>query len=132
MNYFRVFFSTQCELFQWQSSSYSAVVLFLSWQISCSLAFIFLVCNLGHRIGKAFDQIDSTISKLQWFKFSIEINRMLPILIIGAQQPVELHVFGSASCTYENFQTASPSNPKFKCSNENFQKISHSLHTYVL
>lgn len=107
MNYFRVFFSTQCELFQWQSSSYSAVVLFLSWQISCSLAFIFLVCNLGHRIGKAFDQIDSTISKLQWFKFSIEINRMLPILIIGAQQPVELHVFGSASCTYENFQTAS-------------------------
>lgn len=97
-------------MFQWQSSSYSAVVIFLFWQIFVSLAFIFVVCDLGQGIANAFDGIDLTISKLNWYKFPIEITNMLPILIINAQQPVELKVFGSASCSYQNFQKVSTVN----------------------
>lgn len=96
------------------------MVLFLFWQILCALGFIFLICDLGYRISNAFGKIDYTIVKLNWYKFPIEIKKLLPILIIGAQQPVELEVFGSVSCSYEIFQTVSLNN--------RFTRVSYSLH----
>lgn len=72
--------------------------------MSISFAIVFLCCEFGHKLSKAFEQIDCVIDKLHWYKFPLHIRKMLPILITNAQEPVALRVFGSVSCAREDFK----------------------------
>lgn len=60
---------------------------------------LFIACELSHRMTCAFDEINLTIEKLNWYLFPIEVKRMLPMIIATAQEPVALECFGSISCT---------------------------------
>lgn len=68
---------------------------------------VFLVCEIGQKIGEAFDKIDFTLNKIDYYLLPIEIKRMLPIIIAIAQQPVELECFGSIICTRDVFKNVS-------------------------
>lgn len=65
---------------------------------AAGLILVFIACELGQRITDAFDGIDCTIDQLDWYLFPIEIKRVLPIIIVSAQQPVSVGCFGSIIC----------------------------------
>lgn len=69
-----------------------------------SFVFMFMICELGQRMNDAFDKIDSTIEKLDWYLFPNEIQRMVPTIMAIAQQPVTLRCFGSIVCTRDVFK----------------------------
>lgn len=68
------------------------------------LAMVFIACELGERLNGAFEKIDVTIDKFDWYLFPIEIKRILPMIMANAQQPVSLECFGSIACNREVFR----------------------------
>lgn len=80
-----------------------AEVLFYGfWAISVVL----LACELGNRISNSFDTINDEINQLVWYLLPIEIQRILPTIMINAQDPAIVAFFGSISCSREQFKKA--------------------------
>lgn len=68
---------------------------------------VLIACELGHRMNSSFERIVFTIEQLDWYLFPIEVQRMLPMIIAIAQQPVTLECFGSIMCNREVFKNVS-------------------------
>ena len=52
----------------------------------------------------SFADLNDAIYQLDWYTFPSEIQRMLPTLMINAQQEVNIKGFGNVLCTRETFQ----------------------------
>lgn len=74
-----------------------------------SYFFLFHMFNfeLGERISKAFSEVFDEIDRLDWYKLPIELQKILPIILLDAQQLVVLECFGSISCSREVFKKVS-------------------------
>lgn len=66
--------------------------------------FIFAGCELGERNTEQFDRLYDEVIQFDWYDFPPEIKRLLPILLMYMQEPVEIKFFGSAACTRECFK----------------------------
>lgn len=81
------------------------MVLFVS-SVNALYAFgvVFVICELAQRLTNAFEEIYDEIVAFEWNLFSIEMQRLLPTLLIGTQRPVILECFGSISALRETFK----------------------------
>lgn len=70
----------------------------------CGLGILFITCELSQRLGNAFTEIERIIEQFDWYLFPLNIRRLLPTIIIIAQEPVNLECFGSISCNREFFK----------------------------
>lgn len=68
------------------------------------LIIVFIACDLGQRMNDAFDEINCTLNRFDWYLFPIEIQRMLPMIKANTQKPVSLECFGSIACNREVFR----------------------------
>lgn len=68
---------------------------------------IFLVCELCTRASDAFEEINDMIGTFDWYLFPDNINRLLPTIIILAQQSVMIDCFGSLGCNRDGFKRVS-------------------------
>lgn len=68
---------------------------------------VFIFCEAGEMITLRFEQICDDIGQCDWYLYPAETQKILPIIIQCAQQPVTLRAFGKASCTRESFKTVS-------------------------
>ena len=60
-----------------------------------------MVCDFGQRINNAFMEISDEIDQFDWYLFSNKLQRILPVLIIGAKKSVGFKCFGSIGCDRE-------------------------------
>lgn len=81
-------------------------MLFL-YELCWSFGLIFVASELCQRISSAFDEIDYEVDQLSWYLFPIEIWRMLPMIIMSAQEPITFECFGSISCERITFKNVS-------------------------
>lgn len=65
---------------------------------------VFVICDLGERLTIAYDEFEYEIEEFDWYRFPIEIQRQLPIIMINAQQPVEIQCFASTSTNRRAFK----------------------------
>lgn len=79
-------------------------ILVLISEMFYSVVAVFMACEFGERLSNAFFQIDLGIAKLDWYRFPMDLWYMLPILIVAAQEPIELHAIGSISCRRLTFK----------------------------
>lgn len=68
---------------------------------------VFLVCELCQRVCDGFAEMNKTMNQFHWQSYPIEIQRLLPIVIIFTQQPIDFEVFGSITCCRESFKKVS-------------------------
>lgn len=73
-------------------------------QIVWSSALTFIPCELSERVSYAFNEINDLIWTIDWHKFPVEMQKMIPIILIEAQSPVSLKCFGSISCNRDLFK----------------------------
>lgn len=73
---------------------------FLASDVLCIL---FCICDLFQRITDAYNGINDVMIQFDWYRFPIQINRMLPIILMANQRPVNFECFGSISCNRETF-----------------------------
>lgn len=65
---------------------------------------VFFSCEIGQRLCIAYEELDDKIGQFKWYSFPTEIQRILLILMINTQQPVEVLCFGSTACNRETFK----------------------------
>lgn len=69
-----------------------------------SLALLWSACNLGEMLTKHFEMFDDALGQCDWYLFSIEIQRMLVIIMSNSQRPAILTGYGNIQCTRETFK----------------------------
>lgn len=75
-----------------------------------SFAFIFFFCEFGERVSNGFSELNDRFNQLDWYLFSIGIQRLLPTIMVVTQQRVVLRTFGNITCTRDMFKEVSPIN----------------------
>lgn len=74
------------------------------WEVIDVLFAIGIVCELGERSTGIFSAMDEAINDIDWHLYPIEIQRMLPIIMIVTQKPIFVKCFGSIAVTRETFK----------------------------
>lgn len=64
------------------------------------LAFVIIygVYEFGEKLTGTFEEINDAYDRFAWNVFPYDVQTMIPTLIVVAQKPIELRVFGSISC----------------------------------
>lgn len=70
-------------------------IIILSMDIFWSFVVIFGVCEFGDRLSGTFNEINYVYDELSWYLLPCKIQQTLIILMVFAQKPVQLHVFGT-------------------------------------
>lgn len=83
------------------------MVIIFGFELFWSFFMVYAACELGYRVRNAFEAIGYEIGQLKWYLLPVNVKRILPVLIMGANQPVGLDVFGGISCGREEFKTVS-------------------------
>lgn len=66
-----------------------------------------VICELGEQSSGIFSTLDEKINEIDWHLYPIEIQRMLPTIMILSQKPMFVTLFGSTSVTRETFKRVS-------------------------
>lgn len=90
--------------FQSQNTSNFVALVSVVFNLFWTLALVFVPCEIGERVRMEFMKLDFTIGQFSWHLFSQDIQKILPIVINNAQQPVLIEWFGSISCIREVFK----------------------------
>lgn len=68
-----------------------------------SLMMVFYACELGQRFSNAFGEIDDKFGQLKSYLLPKDVQKMLPLIQIYAQQSIAVEFFGSMSLSREQF-----------------------------
>lgn len=76
-------------------------------QLSITFLSVFCICDLGERVRTAFDEIEMMLDQLKWYLVPKGTRKMLSIIFMAFQRPVEITIFGSISCDRITFKLVS-------------------------
>lgn len=65
---------------------------------------IFIFCNLGENVSNRFVEIKDMIYYCDWYTFPNGLQKLLPTIMMSAQEPVIIHGFANLSCTRDSFK----------------------------
>lgn len=72
------------------------------------LALVLFACEIGQQFTNAFsDEASEALGQLNFYLLPIEIQQMLPMMIVFSHQPFVVHFFGSLCCTRDQFKKVS-------------------------
>lgn len=66
--------------------------------------FVFAACEIGQRLTDTIYEIVHELEQLHWYLFPIEVQRMLPTIMMNAQKPVIMGCFGIAASSRDQFK----------------------------
>lgn len=70
-----------------------------------SLILLLASCENGTRISSSFEYINDEINRFDWYLLSVEMQRILPVIMINAQESIGLECFGSFLCDRNTFKS---------------------------
>lgn len=83
----------------------NAVELFESTVYGCTaFSIILFISELGQIFGDRFGEIDDKINELDWYLLPLEIQQMLPTIMITTQQPNFMKCFGTVTGSRESLK----------------------------
>lgn len=106
LNFYQLFFKTKpSSPFQSQNN---IDTLFISiFEMFCSIIVLFVTCELGDQISMEFDEINDQINEFNWYLCPLNVQKMLPAMMMNLQQPVDFKCFGSSACNRSTFKEVS-------------------------
>lgn len=72
-----------------------------------SFAVVFMFCEFGEQLRRRFDEINNAICDLDWYTFPPHVQRMIPTILLSAQNPPELMAYGGVSSSRITFKAVS-------------------------
>lgn len=69
-----------------------------------SLGMVFFQTEIGQQFTNTYNIIIITFDQLSWYWFPIEIQRMLPTIIINVHEPVTIECFNIVACNRDQFK----------------------------
>lgn len=98
---------TSFDIFQSHDEIDPLVLLNMIFVGAEALATVFVLCEIGQRIGGACNEINDVFDRLNWYLFPIEVRETLPMVILYVQQPINFKFFGSFACSREQLKRVS-------------------------
>lgn len=89
-----------------QEIDYLALLVTISEVVDVIIA-VGTACELGERTNEMFGAIDDTFNETDWYLYPIEVQRMLSAVMIVAQKPIYVELFGSVTASRETFRQVS-------------------------
>lgn len=62
-----------------------------------------VVCEFGEQGCEMFSAVEYTFDEIDWYLYPIEMQRMLPKILIVVQKPIYVDLFGSVTASRETF-----------------------------
>lgn len=90
--------------FSQQSANNTLDVMNLCLLMFMAISIIFGVCEFGEKLSETFGEVYDVYDQFAWYLFPYDVQQMLSIMMIVAQKPVELRVFGSISSNRITFR----------------------------
>lgn len=69
--------------------------------VCIAFGIVLVVCELAQRACDYFNDIDQMVIQWKWYLLPNGVQRLLPMIMMNVQQPVELECFGRISCNRE-------------------------------
>lgn len=69
-----------------------------------SFAIIFAFCELGAQVTHQFNSLDDVLCQVKWYILPIEVQRMVIMFMLDAQQAVFLRGYGNIVCSRDSFK----------------------------
>lgn len=60
---------------------------------------IFCMCEFGEQVTNQFIKFNDELDQCSWYLFPMQLQRMLIIVMINAQQPAVIQGYANAVCT---------------------------------
>lgn len=73
-------------------------------QLFFSFGQVFVFCELGFQISNRFEDVYDEICRFDWYFLPTELQHTWQIVIMVAQEPVELVSFGNIVCNRDTFK----------------------------
>lgn len=62
--------------------------------MSLVLGSVCLACEVGQRFENLFEDVNAHLYQLDWYLFPMKVQQMMPTVLINAQKPVIMGLFG--------------------------------------
>lgn len=72
-----------------------------------TLGSVFFLCEITQRSCDGFNRFDQVIQQTDWYMYPMQLKKLVPIVLIVVQKPVELQCFGGITCDRELFKRVS-------------------------
>lgn len=95
------------DIFQIHHEISSTMLILLFAQGFYAFGLLFVICELCERVTQGFNEINDQLQEYNYLLFPKEIHRLMPIMVIFVQQPVDFKFFGSISCSRDSFKQVS-------------------------
>lgn len=69
-----------------------------------SFAFVFFYSELGERVTLQFNVFYELLCQGKWYLFSIDVQKMLIIFMMDAEQPAIIQGYANVQCTRDSFK----------------------------
>lgn len=69
-----------------------------------SFGLLFTACEIAQNGCDALNSFDMEISQIDWYLYTIEMKKMLPMIINMAKKPVKFKWFGNSAADRETFK----------------------------
>lgn len=80
-----------------------SVCILMFWSFAAN----FLFCEFGENVTRKFNELNYIICQIEWYLLPIDIQRMLPFIMMTTQKQIILQGFGGVQLTREAFKTVS-------------------------
>lgn len=80
------------------------MLIVLAIQIAYQFGAVFVACEVGERLTSLFIEIDAKVENMKWYLFPIEVQRVLPIVMVNVQEKIIVECFGSFTCVRDSFK----------------------------
>lgn len=76
-------------------------------EILWSIITTFVVCEFGQQVNNAFGELNDLFDEFDWWAYPMEIQRIVPTVMVITQRPVTIHGFGNLPCIRQLFKKVS-------------------------
>lgn len=79
----------------------------IAFQVFYAFGVIFAACEICQRMNLEFDECNDMVGQFEWYLLPDKMQRMIPLIMQFAQQPVDIKWFGSVATDRETFKYVS-------------------------
>lgn len=69
-----------------------------------SFGVVFMFCELGEELNGQTKEINDAMWDSDWDSFPLNLQRMMPMILLSTQHPEELTAYGGTLCTRDTFK----------------------------
>lgn len=91
-------------IFQWMKTNDHLLLVTAMTCLFAFVPFVYPVCDIGENVTLAYATMNQSIYGITWYECPVKLQRYLVPMILMAEKPFNVNVFGSIDCSRDTFK----------------------------